>query len=349
MWYRVAVSLRPDNPAARSQLAAMLAQQRGQGLRKLEEALSHAQAAVAIAPDYLAGHYTLGNVRRDLGDREGAIACYRELARLDPKSATPYHGLAGVASDDDEAIGHFREAIRRDPRAYVSRNMLGYLLFQQKGQFDEAVEQFREALKIETRFVTPKFHIQRVELWQELTRQLPDIEAGRAKPTSLMDAPDLAVLCSRPFQRRYRLAVRLLEEVGRAEPHRLVPSAAGTPDEQPGFFGARSAVLAAAGKAIDLPDFGVEEWGYLMDRAHRWLQADLAIWAGRAKDEQQQYTVRLHLGAWKEDPGLAHVRNPESLAAMAPTDRRRWEAFWADVDKALTVTGKGPSPNSGKP
>src|SRR5262249_8977132 len=45
------------------------------------------QAAVAAHPRNAAAHTNLGGALHDKGDRDGAIACYREAVRLDPKFA----------------------------------------------------------------------------------------------------------------------------------------------------------------------------------------------------------------------------------------------------------------------
>jgi hypothetical protein len=45
--------------------------------------------------------------------------------------------------------------------------------------------------------------------------------------------------------------------------------------------------------------------------------------------------VREKLTRWKTDPALFSVRDPASLAAMSPGDRKAWEALWQDVDALL--------------
>jgi hypothetical protein len=69
--------------------------------------------------------------------------------------------------------------------------------------------------------------------------------------------------------------------------------------------------------------------------ALKWLRADLAQRTLQAKDTKQRPAVRETLTSWKNDPGLASVRDPALLAAMPPADRKAWEELWRDVDAVL--------------
>ena len=71
------------------------------------------------------------------------------------------------------------------------------------------------------------------------------------------------------------------------------------------YNAARIAVLAAAGEDEEMTAFGVEEWGHLTGLALKWLRADLALLASRAKDPKRWPEVRERLTHWKEDPDLA--------------------------------------------
>src|SRR5205823_627300 len=146
---------------------------------------------------------------------------------------------------------------------------------------------------------------------------------------------EIAHVCSRPFQRRYALAVRLYSEAFAAAPGLANPGLSGIPEDPHRYNSACSAILAGAGQAVDLTTLGIDEWGYLTDLAHRWLRAELAARATQANDPKNRAVVHDHLWWWKQDPGLATVRDPRWLAQMTPSDRKAWESFWADVDTAL--------------
>jgi hypothetical protein len=102
-----------------------------------------------------------------------------------------------------------------------------------------------------------------------------------------------------------------------------------------GYEAACCAVLASAGKDTEATQIGIEEWGFLTNTAHRWLRDELALRAAEAKDPKQRAEVRGKLTIWKRDPELLAVRDPAWLAAMPKPDRKRWQAFWADVDALL--------------
>jgi hypothetical protein len=83
--------------------------------------------------------------------------------------------------------------------------------------------------------------------------------------------------------------------------------------------------------------------------ALKWLRADLAQRASQAKDAKQWPEVRVNLTFWKNDPGLASVRDPAWLATMPPADRKSWEALWRDVDALLASIAQRAGPPPAKP
>jgi Flp pilus assembly protein TadD len=68
-----------------------------------------------------------GNLLRDKGDFEGAIAAYTEAIRLNPQNAQPYSGRGHAylrKGDWDKAITDCNQAIQLDPmmaEAYCTR------------------------------------------------------------------------------------------------------------------------------------------------------------------------------------------------------------------------------------
>jgi hypothetical protein len=74
--------------------------------------------------------------------------------------------------------------------------------------------------------------------------------------------------------------------------------------------------------------------------ALKWLQADLDQTTTQAKDPERKRLVGEWLARWSEDPDLAPVRDPASLAAMPPADAEAWRSFWRDVDSLLASISK---------
>ena len=95
-------------------------------------------------------HNNLGLALLRGGRAEEAIAHYREALRINPAFSEAHNNL-GVAlrqkGQSDEAIAHYREALRINPAYSEAHNNLGNALLQ-RGQTEEAIAQYREALRI---------------------------------------------------------------------------------------------------------------------------------------------------------------------------------------------------------
>ncbi len=79
-----------------------------------------------------------------------AILHYREAIRLQPNFAEAYNNL-GVAflnlKHNDEALGFFKEAVRLKAGLYKTYNNIGNILVYQ-GKYDEAIQMYRKSLEI---------------------------------------------------------------------------------------------------------------------------------------------------------------------------------------------------------
>jgi tetratricopeptide (TPR) repeat protein len=287
--------------------------------KRYADAAGYYRAALAIRPGSIPTWNRLGNALTRAGDFDGAVASYHEWFRLDPR----YYRI----TDTLAAAHHVRGLDRRD-----------------RGDLDGAAADFQEAVRLLPWWKDFEEDLQQVRRWRELLATLPDVAAGRAHPKTPAEALEFADLCRQSFQRRYILATRLAAGAFAADPQladeivtdsRFDRATRTQTDSRVSrrYLAARWAVLAAAGKDADATAVGVEEWGHLTELAHRWLRADLAGWPDRAKDPGRRTSAY-----WKHDPDLAAVRDPAWLAAMPPSDRKRWEAFWADVDALLLAT-----------
>lgn len=275
-------------------------------------------------------HSNLGVALKDKGDLDGAIDCYREALRLDPNSDAAYSNL-GVAlalkGEPDRAIVFFKATIRLQPSNADFHHNVG-LALRDKGDLDGAASCFKEAIRI-ARKAGHQQNLDQVDRWRTLLPRLPEVAAGRARPADPDVACEFAYLCGQPFQKRYATGVVLYSAAFKADPT-LAPYLQ--------YDAARQALLASAGRGTDMVAFGVEEWGELTDRARAWLRADLRRWTELAKNPAVRSAVRGNLARWRWDPALAPVRDAAWLAVMPPTDRKAWEAFWADVDAVLATT-----------
>jgi serine/threonine-protein kinase len=119
--------------------------------KKLDEAVSHFLAAVALQPDSVAAHNNLGNALDGKGLRREAIHEYRAALKLDPKYAAAHFNLGlalGLQGQPDEAIDEFRRALELDPHFAPAHYNLGVAL-REKHQRKEAIEEYRAALQID--------------------------------------------------------------------------------------------------------------------------------------------------------------------------------------------------------
>ena len=96
--------------------------------RQDKNALACYRAARAIRPDNIALINNYGGMLMNMGDRDGAIASFQAIIRLDPKFPFAYLNLGSVLYDKgdwDGAISAYREAIRLDPMLAGAHRDLG--------------------------------------------------------------------------------------------------------------------------------------------------------------------------------------------------------------------------------
>jgi serine/threonine-protein kinase len=105
-------------------------------------------ACLAVRPESVIAWTELGLALKDKGDREGAIAAYREAVRLDP-SLTVAHLCLGAAlyekGDVEGAIASLQEAIHLNPKMSATHIVLG-LALEAKGDLEGAISAYREAI-----------------------------------------------------------------------------------------------------------------------------------------------------------------------------------------------------------
>jgi tetratricopeptide (TPR) repeat protein len=108
------------------------------------------QAATAAHPENVAALNNLGVALFDFGDRDGAIAAYRDAIRADPLFARGHYNLGNALKTKgqlNEAITALREAIRVDPGYAEARFHVGGALWE-KGDRDGALACFQEAARL---------------------------------------------------------------------------------------------------------------------------------------------------------------------------------------------------------
>jgi serine/threonine-protein kinase len=331
--YRTALRLKHDYHQAHTNLGNALNNQ-----RRPKEAEAAYREAIRLKPDSHQPRTNLGNALINQGRYKEAEAAFRAAIRLKPDLPEAHYNL-GIALDRHgrlkEAEAAFREAIRLKhdyPEAHCN---LGHILRHQ-GHFVEALQSLRRGHALGSPrpgWPYPSAawarHCQRLV---ELDQMLPAVLNGNAEPASAQELLELASLCQMPCKRLHATAARFAAAAFRAHPRR-----AGDLQNLYRFKAARSAAVAAAGQAEDarfLPDRVALK---LRAQAYRWLQADLALFAqlARQDDPKVKESVRQWMIYWRQDLTLASVRDRAALARLDADERQQWRKLWQEVDALL--------------
>ena len=104
---------------------------------------------VAVAPEHAYGHKSLGDVARDAGDLDTAVAEYRRAIALRPLAEAHMNLAAALAAQRrfDEAFEEYRTALGLNPRYAFAWTSYGATL-EDAGRRAEAIAAHRRALAI---------------------------------------------------------------------------------------------------------------------------------------------------------------------------------------------------------
>ena len=109
-----------------------------------------ARSAMANESKSAAEAIKRGDVLREEGDFDGAIAAYTEAIRLFPNDANAYAQRArthAMRKDFGKAISDYTNAIRLDPNNdYLYRNQAG--IYEMQGDFDKAIANWNDVIRL---------------------------------------------------------------------------------------------------------------------------------------------------------------------------------------------------------
>ncbi len=114
-------------------------------------------------PSFAIIHYNLGAALYDKKELNEAISHYKEAIRLKPDYAVSHYNLGvtlGELMEIDAAISHYRDAIRIQPEYAASHNNLANAL-DKKMEFDEAVFHYKEAIKLKPNHAKTHYNLGR--------------------------------------------------------------------------------------------------------------------------------------------------------------------------------------------
>ena len=136
---------------------------------RLDEAIAHYRQALTIRSDYAPALNNLGTVFMAKGDTAGAVAAFRESARLQPNSTQARDLLAAAQYDlgtsylsdgnYQRAESALRETLRLRPDDARAHNNLGIALAS-TGRLSEAIDHWRRALAIDPGFADAQRNLQ---------------------------------------------------------------------------------------------------------------------------------------------------------------------------------------------
>jgi protein O-mannosyl-transferase len=109
---------------------------------------------ISKVPDNFRAYNSLGNIFARKGSSDEAIDHYKHALRIKPDFEGAHNNLGLVLFQKgrvDEAIKHYREALRQKPGYADAHNNIGIAFFH-KGQTDKALNHFLEALRIDPEY-----------------------------------------------------------------------------------------------------------------------------------------------------------------------------------------------------
>jgi tetratricopeptide (TPR) repeat protein len=142
-------SLHVCDPASYFILAEIFSEQ---GHLELAQGQLHTLMLLAPpAPVLAEAQALLGELKRDMGDRDGAQSYFSLATETDPDAANPWAALGDMAREEgrwDDALRCYREALMREPDAADLQVQLGYVLVETR-QGPAAEQAFLQALELD--------------------------------------------------------------------------------------------------------------------------------------------------------------------------------------------------------
>lgn len=142
-------SLHVCDPASYFILAELFSEQ---GHLELAQGQLHTLMLLAPpAPVLAEAQALLGELKRDMGDRDGAVSYFSLATETDPDAANPWAALGDMAREEsrwEDALRCYREALMREPDAADLQVQLGYALLETR-QGPAAEQAFLQALELD--------------------------------------------------------------------------------------------------------------------------------------------------------------------------------------------------------
>ena len=210
--YTKALQIKPDHPEGHVSLAAALADQ-----GRLDEAADHYVKGLELRPSNPRAHYGLANVLVQQGRLSEAIDHYSQALDIDPSYAAAHCNLGVVfvkQGDLEQAVKHFSEALKIDPSLEEARGNLQAVLQQRDAQAptgdvqrDEALAHYNLALQLDTQGKTDEA----IREYREAIRIRPDFAEAHCNLGLALRSQDKTDEAIREYQEAVRIKPDLAE------------------------------------------------------------------------------------------------------------------------------------------
>ncbi len=321
---RKAIALSPRNANFRNDLGRML-----QNQGKLDEAAESFRKAAELAPGAVWALANLGNVLDSQGKLDDEAAVIAKIIELEPSQAWPPNNLGWIRerqNKQEEAATLYRKAAELSPKWDLPNIHLSRVLLK-LGQYPRAAESARHTLELLPRASPRRAEVESYLRKATMGERLPDILRGAVRLTDASEGYVAANLC---YDRQLYADAARLASAALAEDPKLA-------DYLRSFYrynAACSAALAGCGKGQAAPDSSEEQRRWRR-QALDWLRADLALHSKTlTAGPPEKAWAAAQLKHWLADKDFAGVRDAAEMAKLPETERREWEAFWAEVKAA---------------
>jgi tetratricopeptide (TPR) repeat protein len=156
-----ALACTADNDTAHFNLGNALRQN-----GRLDDAITHYEKALQIAPHYAEAHSNLGMALFQKGSLDEAITHLQKAAQIQPGLAQSHYNLGialGQKGRGEEEIAEYQKALQINPDYAEAHNNLGHALLQE-GRTDEAIAHLQKALQINPGYALARSNLEKAIL-----------------------------------------------------------------------------------------------------------------------------------------------------------------------------------------